>query len=86
MRTTIDLPEELLRTAKALAENRHQTLSRVITDLAWKGLEPTPVTYALKNGFPILSPRPGSRSYGPEHIKELEELADLQEMEKALRP
>jgi hypothetical protein len=33
MRTTIDLPEELHRAAVALARDRHQSLSRTVTDL-----------------------------------------------------
>lgn len=86
MRTTIDLPEELLRTAKALAENRHQTLSRVITDLAWKGLEPTPVTYALKNGFPILPTSADARPYTLEHVKEMAAEFEDGQMASELNP
>jgi len=71
MRTTIDLDDELLRTAKAISEARHQTLSRTISDLAWKGLRPETPAYATRNGFPVLQ---GSSSGEPvtlEHIKEM---------------
>ena len=74
MRTTIDLPEGLLRTAKALAENRGQTMSRVIADLVERGLRPDPVVYATRNGFPILPSLPDAKPYTLEHIKELEDL------------
>ncbi len=33
MRTTIDLPEDLHRTALLIARDRRQTLSRTVTDL-----------------------------------------------------
>ncbi|MBS1829260.1 MAG: hypothetical protein JST93_28415 [Acidobacteria bacterium] len=45
MRTTIDLDEELLRTAKLIASNRNLSLSQVICELAWKGLRPSSGAY-----------------------------------------
>jgi hypothetical protein len=38
MRTTVDLPESLLRTAKRLAASRHSTLSAVVEDALRKSL------------------------------------------------
>ncbi len=75
MRTTIDLDEELLRTAKALASARHQTLSRVISDLAWKGLAPAPTTLQSRSGFPLLPARPRALPVTSQHVAEL--LEDL---------
>jgi len=72
VRTTIDLDDELLRTAKAISEANRQTLSRVISDLAWKGLRPEPRKYKFRNGFPVLAAPPSARTYSPEHIKEIE--------------
>ena len=83
MRTTVDLPEELLRTAKALAENRGQTMSRVIADLVSRGLQHAPVKYATKNGFPLLPPSPTGGTVTLEHVRELEELDDV-EMAKGM--
>jgi hypothetical protein len=80
MRTTIDLDEELLRTAKAIAESRGQTLSRVITDLAWKALSPDRNDFTTRNGFPVLSVSSGARPVTPEHIAELLDRADSDEV------
>jgi hypothetical protein len=79
MRTTIDLDEELLRTAKSIAEARRETLSRVISDLAWKGLEPEGGRRKTRNGFPLLAARPGARPVTAEHVAELLEEADQQD-------
>jgi hypothetical protein len=41
VRTTIDLPEDLLHSLKAIARDRHQTLSQAATDLIRRSFEPT---------------------------------------------
>jgi hypothetical protein len=73
MRTTIDLDDELLRTAKAISEANRQTLSRVISDLAWKGLKPKSPKYKYRNGFPVFAPSSPARTYSPKHVKEIAE-------------
>jgi len=40
MRTTIDLPVELLERTKAIARDTSRTLSEVVADLLRRGLEP----------------------------------------------
>ena len=71
MRTTLDLDEELLRTAKTIAAARRQTVSRVISELAWKGLKPEAKIYGRRNGFPVLKPLPGGQPVTPEHVAQL---------------
>ena len=71
MRTTIDLDDELLRTAKNMATVRGQTLSRVITELAWNGLRPGRDAGGTRNGFPVLPVRPGAGVVTPEHVAAL---------------
>jgi hypothetical protein len=71
VRTTIDLDEELLRTVKTLAQSRGQTLSRVIADLAWRGLRPDPDELGTRNGFPVLPARSGALPVTPEHVADL---------------
>ncbi|HZI97926.1 MAG TPA: hypothetical protein VFD41_10435 [Actinomycetales bacterium] len=39
MRTTIDLPEDLHRVAQQIARDRHQSLSRTVSDLVRSALE-----------------------------------------------
>jgi hypothetical protein len=77
VRTTIDLEEELLRTAKAIAEVRRQTLSAVISELAWRGLRAdTGEDVHTRNGFPVLAARSGSQPVTPEHVAQLLEQDD----------
>jgi hypothetical protein len=71
MRTTVDLDDELLRTAKAISEANHQTLSRVISDLAWKGLRPGLPSYRRRNGFPVLRASPSAQPVTVEHVNEM---------------
>ena len=71
MRTTIDLDDELLRTAKAISDVNHQTLSRVISDLAWKGLRPELPSHTTRNGFPVLQASPTAKPVTTEHVREM---------------
>ena len=61
MRTTIDLPPDLLARARALARDQGRSMSAVVTDLVRRGLAgPTPDPRtdgptgpaATRNGFP----------------------------------
>jgi hypothetical protein len=38
MRTTIDLPDDLHRIATSISRDRHQSLSKTVTDLVRQGL------------------------------------------------
>ena len=80
MRTTINLDEDLLRTAKAIAETRHETLSKVISDLAWKGLSPGPKNFTERGGFPLLPSRPGALPVTMQHVAELLDALDREEI------
>jgi predicted DNA-binding ribbon-helix-helix protein len=71
VRTTIDLDEELLRTAKSIADARHVSLSKVICELAWKGLAPEATQRRTRNGFPLLRVNPGARPVTAEHVADL---------------
>jgi hypothetical protein len=76
MRTTVDLDEDILRTAKQLARESEQSLGRVLSDLARRGLTPAPRKYKMRNGVALLMPKPGAKPVTPEHVKELLELDD----------
>jgi hypothetical protein len=76
MRTTVDLDEDILRTAKELARESEQSLGRVLSDLARKGLTPSTPKYKTRNGVPLLMPKPGAKMFTSEHVKELLELDD----------
>ena len=57
MRTTIDIDDDILQTAKELAATRRTTAGRVLSDLARKALEPVR-SGRTRNGVPVLPRRP----------------------------
>lgn len=59
VRTTVDLPPAVHRRARELAQERHQSLSAVVADLAVRGLAtlgaPLEVITDPTSGFPVIS-------------------------------
>lgn len=76
MRTTIDLDEDILRAAKDLAEERSQSLGRVLSELARKGLQPSTQRLDARNGVPLLPRKPGARPVTSQMVKDLLESDD----------
>lgn len=76
MRTTLDLDEDILRTGKALARERGESLGRVISDLAKRGLRSERSQAKVRNGIPLLRRLPGARPVTSEAVKELLESED----------
>lgn len=76
MRTTVDLDEDVLRTAKQLAHENEQSLGRVLSDLVRKGLAPAPQKLRFRNGVALLPSKPGAKPITAELVKELRELDD----------
>ena len=76
MRTTVDLDEDILRVAKDIARDSDQTIGRVLSDLARRGLKPPATKLKTRNGIPLLMPKPGAKVITSEHVKELLELED----------
>ncbi len=71
MRTTVDLDADILRVAKDLARDRDQSLGRVLSDLARRGLAPPNHSTPMRNGVPILPRKPGAKPVTSEIVKEL---------------
>ena len=59
MRTTLDLDDDVLAAAKALAGHRGMTASQVLSDLARKGLAAGRPKARVRNGVPLLPTMPG---------------------------
>ena len=76
MRTTVDLDEDILRAAKDLAKERSQSLGRVVSELARKGLQPSAQRLDARNGVPLLPRKPGARPVTSQMVKELLESED----------
>ena len=72
MRTTLDISEDLLRTAKSIAAERKCSIGKVISDLAQRGLEPPPAAdYETRNGIRLLARRKNGPVVTSELVKEL---------------
>ena len=71
MRTTLDLDEDVLQAAKELASVRGVTAGRVVSDLVRKALTPTGPIPKVRNGVPLLPPRPGQRIMTMKLVNEL---------------
>jgi hypothetical protein len=56
MRTTIAIDDDVLTAAKAIARQRHQTVGKIVSELARKSLRP-PKASAERNGVPLLPVR-----------------------------
>ena len=71
MRTTVDLDEDILRVAKHLAQEREQSLGRVLSSLVRQGLQPASNVTARRGVIPILPRKPGAQPVTAQAVKEL---------------
>lgn len=58
MRTTLEIDDDILVAAKAMARQQQRTLGHIVSALARKALE-RPATATRRNGVPLLPARPG---------------------------
>jgi hypothetical protein len=62
MRTTLELDDDIFEAAKETAAVRRTTAGKVLSQLPRKVLTPPPAVATVRNGVPLLPPRPeGSR-------------------------
>jgi hypothetical protein len=57
VRTTLDIDEDVLESAKELAARRGTTAGRIISELARSALTPSHERSRRRNGVPLLPPR-----------------------------
>ena len=57
MRTTLDIDDDVLLAAKELARERHETVGRIVSELAREALTERPV-FKTHNGIPQIPVRP----------------------------
>lgn len=70
MRTTLDIDEDVLQSAKEIAAARKTTAGKVISELARRALRPADVG-ALRNGVPLLPEHPDARLVTPAIVERL---------------
>lgn len=71
MRTTLDLDEDVLQAAKELAAVHRVTAGKMVSNLVRKALTPTGRIPRVRNGVPLLPPRPGQRIMTMKLVNEL---------------
>jgi hypothetical protein len=71
MRTTLDIDEDVLESAKELAAKRGTTAGRVLSELARSALAPHGRSPRMRNGVPVLPKRRGTQLVTPEIVNRL---------------
>jgi hypothetical protein len=71
VRTTLDIDEDVLESAKELAARRGTTAGRVLSELARSALAPRDRSPRKRNGVPILPEQRGARLVTPEIVNRL---------------
>jgi hypothetical protein len=71
MRTTLDIDEDVLETAKELASRRGTTAGRVLSELARTALKPHGRGLRKRNGVPIMPSRRRAGLVTPEIVNRL---------------
>jgi hypothetical protein len=68
MRTTLSIDDDVLTAAKGLAQAQHRSVGEILSSLARQALKPVAVTPTVRNGVPLLTPRPGAVPVTPELV------------------
>ncbi len=71
VRTTLDIDEDVLQSAKELAARRGTTAGRVLSELARSALAPRDRMPRKRNGVPLLPAQPGARLVTAETVNRL---------------
>jgi len=74
MRTTLNLDEDVFRTAKSVARQRAESLGKVISDLVRLGMQAGRGT-VRRGGFPVFAVDPRAKPITLEDVKRIEDEA-----------
>ncbi|MEA3410175.1 MAG: CopG family transcriptional regulator [Pseudomonadota bacterium] len=70
MRTTLEIDDDVMAAARSLARQRHETIGRVVSDLARLSLLHRPKV-TTRTGVPLLPVKDGSQLITMEMVNEL---------------
>jgi len=71
MRTTLSIDDDVLAAAKGMAAVQHKTVGEVLSSLARQALQSKAPSGNMRNGVPLLTPRPGAPPVTPELVNQL---------------
>jgi len=74
MRTTVDLDADILAVVKHLAEERQQSMGRVLSTLVRHSLQPQQGARVRSGSIPVLPRKPHARPVTSQMVKELMDL------------
>jgi hypothetical protein len=94
MKTTLDLPDDLLMEAKSLAVRRKTTLKAIVEGALRREIRPAaemenpdPEKFEIGPlGFLVIKKRPGSPPVTSEMIRAIQEEIDEEDFQKAMNP
>jgi hypothetical protein len=69
VRTTVNVDDDVLEAARAIARAERRSLGTVISDLLRRGLVPPQPRIADDDGFPVFRVPPGSRPITDEMVE-----------------
>ena len=85
MRTTLDVENDVLDVARALATARGVSVGAALSELARRGMSAR-VPIDTRSGFPVFQIPAGSPSFGPEEVEAALKNEDLQLSREFLAP
>jgi hypothetical protein len=85
MRTTLDIDDDVLNAARALADARKTSVGKAVSDLARRGAAAR-LGHTMVNGFPVFNTPAGAPSFGPEDVEAALEADDLEYARYFLKP
>jgi len=72
MRTTLEIDDDVMQTARELARLKNQGIGRAISDLARRGLMPDAApTVEVRDGVPVWTHGPGAVAVTSEMVRNL---------------
>jgi hypothetical protein len=71
MRTTLNLDDDVIETAKVLASRKGQSLGVVVSELIRQAVQPTAKAPAKRNGIPLFPVARGAHPVTPGIVAEL---------------
>lgn len=85
MRTTLDVENDVLDAARALALARNVSVGTALSELARRGIAArTPLS--IHNGFPVFQVPAGTPAFGPDEVAEASTNEDLAAAREFLEP
>ena len=67
-RTTLEIDDDVLAAARTLARERRESVGRIISELARRGLRPEG-SYSEDQGFPVFEVREGASLITPDDVR-----------------